>query len=111
MKNAMVIALFEEYRRTTILLKEILSTISKAEFQLVRDAATEDPDCVSIQTVATHIVQSGYTYINYVNTISNIEWREYEKTIETPTEAITEIDKMLNYTEKSLEQILHFENK
>ena len=111
MKNAMVIALFEEYRRATIELKEILSTISKAEFQLVRDAVTEDSDCLSIQTVATHIVQSGYTYINYVNTISKIEWREYEKTIETSTEAIVEIDKMLNYTETSLEQILHFENK
>ena len=107
----MIKALFDEYQRSAIDLKEILSAISEDEFLEIRDHSTEDLDCKSIQTVTTHVVQSGYTYINYINTISKIAWREYENVITRPSEAIVEIDKMLNYTDQSLKNILHFDNK
>ena len=107
----MVKALMEEYFRSAIDLKEILSTVSDVEFQKVRDEKTEDPECKSIQTIVSHVVGSGYTYINYINTISKIEWREYNNVIEDSSMGISEIDKMLNYTQSSLKHILHFENK
>ena len=107
----MVIALMEEYHRSAIDLKKLLLSISDADFQKIRDHKTEDPDCRSIQTVVTHIVQSGYTYINYINTICKIEWREFENVIVTSSMGIIEIDKMLNYTQTSLKNILHFDNK
>jgi len=106
----MVKALMEEYHRSTIDLKEVLCKIPDFDFQKIRDHKTEDPDCKSIQTVVTHIVGSGYTYINYINTISKIEWREYDNLIENSSEGIMEIDKMLDYTQSSLKHILHFEN-
>ncbi|MCJ8292337.1 MAG: hypothetical protein HRT58_20500 [Crocinitomicaceae bacterium] len=110
-ENGMVKALMEEYFRSAIDLKEILSTVSDVEFQKVRDEKTEDPECKSIQTIVSHVVGSGYTYINYINTISKIEWREYNNVIEDSSMGISEIDKMLNYTQSSLKHILHFENK
>jgi uncharacterized damage-inducible protein DinB len=109
-ENGMVKALMEEYHRSTIDLKEVLCKIPDFDFQKIRDHKTEDPDCKSIQTVVTHIVGSGYTYINYINTISKIEWREYDNLIENSSEGIMEIDKMLDYTQSSLKHILHFEN-
>lgn len=110
-ENGMVKALMEEYHRSAIDLKEILSTISHVEFQKIRDEKTEDPECKSVQAIVSHVVGSGYTYINYINTISKIEWREYNNVIEDSSMGISEIDKMLNYTESSLKHILHFENK
>ena len=110
-ENGMVKALMEDYFRSAIDLKEILSTVSDVEFQKNRDEKTEDPECKSIQTIVSHVVGSGYTYINYINTISKIEWREYNNVIESSSMGISEIDKMLNYTESSLKHILHFENK
>jgi len=107
----MVKALMEEYFRSAIDLKEILSTVSDVEFQKNRDEKTENPECKSIQTIVSHVVGSGYTYINYINTISKIEWREYNNVIESSSMGISEIDKMLNYTQSSLKHILHFENK
>ncbi|PHR22530.1 MAG: hypothetical protein COA38_18005 [Fluviicola sp.] len=110
-ENGMVKALMEEYFRSAIDLKEILSTVSDVEFQKNRDEKTENPECKSIQTIVSHVVGSGYTYINYINTISKIEWREYNNVIESSSMGISEIDKMLNYTQSSLKHILHFENK
>jgi uncharacterized damage-inducible protein DinB len=110
-ENGMVKALMEEYRRSAIDLKETLSNLSDVEFQKIRDPKTEDPDCKSIQTIISHIVGSGYTYINYINTISKIDWREYDTIIENSSMGIIEIDNMLNYTQSSLMHILHFDNK
>lgn len=106
----MIKALMEEYYRSAIELKEILSRISDADFRKVRDFATEDLDCKSIQTVVSHMVQSGYTYINYINTVSKIERKEYETMIVSSSMGIIEIDKMLNYTHDSLKSLLYFEN-
>ncbi|MCH2223727.1 MAG: hypothetical protein MK066_03080 [Crocinitomicaceae bacterium] len=109
-ENRMIKALMSEYHKSTIDLKQLLSRISEDDFLKIYDYQTKDPDCKSIQTIITHIVQSGYTYINYINTISKIEWREYKSTIANTSIGIIEINKMLNYTEVSLQSILHFEN-
>ena len=110
-ENGMVKALMEEYKRSAIDLKEILSDISDVEFQKIKDSNTEDLNCNSIQAIVSHVVRAGYTYINYINTISKIEWKEYENVSINASIGVTEIDKMLNYTEASLKNILHFDNK
>ncbi|MFT5859679.1 MAG: putative damage-inducible protein DinB [Flavobacteriaceae bacterium] len=110
-ENRMVKALMEEYYRSAIDLKEVLSEISDAEFDEIRDLKTEDPDCKSIQTVVSHILNSGYTYINYINIRSEIEWIEYETIIVNSSVGISELDKMLNYTKSSLKNILHLKDQ
>ena len=97
----MLLALMEEYQRSTIELKQILSKIPQALFEKIVDKNTKDPDCISIQSITIHIVRSGYTYSNYINSMSNREWYEYDENIETPQKGIEEIGKMLDYSENS----------
>ena len=66
----MLTALLAEYQRATIDLKIVLEMLSQAEYNLVRDEKTRDPDCRSIKTVVTHILNSGYVYANYLNTVN-----------------------------------------
>lgn len=110
-KNRMLLALIEEYKKSTIELKEILNTISQELFEKIIDKNTTDPDCKSIQSVIFHIVQSGYTHANYINSINNSEWFEYSENIETLNKGIAEIDKMLLFTEQSFEGIWHKTNE
>ena len=101
-RTRMLGALMDEYERAAIDLKKILMNLSQEEFEVIKDAETTNPDCRSIQTLLFHIVQSGYTYANYVNTVYNGEWLEYKKPITTPQESIQELDKMLAYTDQAL---------
>ena len=101
-RKGMLGALMDEYERASIDLKNILATLSVVDFEKIRDEATSDPDCKSIQTVIFHVVQSGYTYANYIDTISGEKWNEYDNKIATAQQGIQEIDKMLVYTNEIL---------
>jgi len=98
-KNAMLSALMEEYKRSAKDLKQILDDLPQALFEKITDTKTKDSDCKSIQTITFHIIQSGYTYANYIHTINKGEWFEYNENIETPDKGILEINKMLEFTE------------
>jgi len=100
-KNNMLLALISEYRKSTIELKQILSTLNQDLFVKITDTQTLDKDCKSIQTITFHIVQSGYTYANYINSLNKRNWLDYNHTIETPKKGIEEIDKMLDYSENA----------
>jgi len=107
----MLIALMDEYRKSTIEYKEILTKVSQELFEKITDENTTDEDCKSIQTITFHIIQSGYTYSNYINSVSKREWFEYSAPIETPKKGIEGIDKMLDYTERSFEGIWNKTNE
>ena len=70
-QNRMVIALMEEYRKAAIEYKTILKDLPQATFERISDEETKDSDCKSIQTVTLHIIQSGYTYSNYIDMVSS----------------------------------------
>ncbi len=107
----MLIALMEEYRRSAIDLKQFISHLSQSTFEKINDSHTTDPDCHSIQTITFHIVQSGYTYSNYINTITKRDWFEYNESIETPLKGIGELGKMLDFAEHSFEGIWYKTNE
>ena len=104
-KNRMLLALIDEYRKSTIELKLILSNLDQDLFEQITGTKTSDKDCKSIQTITFHIVQSGYTYANYINSLSKRKWLEYNDKIETPEKGIEEVNNMLDYTENSFEDI------
>lgn len=90
----MLTALMEEYKRVLLDYKVVLKTISDSEYIIVRDKITLDEDCKSIQTVTFHVVQSGYTYANYIQSVSKEKWLEYGEEIHTTEKAIKELDEM-----------------
>lgn len=100
-KNGMLVALIEEYERALMDYKLILKSISEEEFIIVRDYETENKDCMSIQTVTFHVIQSGYTYANYIQSIFTKEWLEYDTEIDSINIAIKELGEMIVYTKKS----------
>lgn len=110
-KNGMLLALMEEYKRASIDYIKILDDISKEDFLIIRDNKAEDLDCKSIQTVTFHIIQSGYTYANYIQSITNSNWLEYKVSVNTPQFAIQEINKMLDYTKNSFDDNWYKTNK
>jgi len=107
----MLVALMDEYRKSAKEYKQILTTISLDVFVKIIDKKTLDKDCKSIQNITFHIIQSGYTYANYINSLNNREWFEYTKEIKTPKKGIEEIHKMLDFTENSFDGIWYKSNK
>jgi len=101
-RTRMLGALMDEYERASLDLKTILRSLSQEEFEVIKDPHTNAPECRSIQTLLFHIVQSGYTYANYINLVYDNQWSEYEHEIGTPQESIVELDKMLAYTDQVL---------
>jgi len=44
-------------------LVSVIDDIADSDLAEIVDHTTQDEDCISIQTILTHVVQSGYTYI------------------------------------------------
>lgn len=109
-RNQILEALIDEYRKSTIELQLILSNLNQERFNTIIDKETADKDCVSIQSVVFHVVQSGHTYANYINSINNRVWFEYNTKIETPLNGVKELNLMLNYTENAFEGLWQLEN-
>src|SRR5580704_911062 len=59
-------ALMDEYERASVDLKLLFRGISEPDFTAVIDAQTQDDNCRSVQTIVTHVVQSGYSYADYI---------------------------------------------
>lgn len=106
-ENEMLNALMEEYRRSTIDLKKILSSISYKEFENIKNPVTKDPDCKSIQSIIRHVISSGYVYANMIR---GLVQNNMVISICSPSKAIVEIDKMLDYTDETLKNLVKVRN-
>ncbi|MFT4666554.1 MAG: putative damage-inducible protein DinB [Polaribacter sp.] len=62
-KNGAAGALLDEYEKSLLELRQVIKNITSERLCAIADPATKDPDCASIQTVLSHVVQSGYTYV------------------------------------------------
>ena len=56
-------ALLDEYEKAIFELKEVIRTVTPEQLIAIADPETQDADCRSIQTILTHVVESGYTYV------------------------------------------------
>ncbi|MFK8038887.1 MAG: DinB family protein [Crocinitomicaceae bacterium] len=61
--NNIVKALLSEYALSIAHFVDVISNIPASKLAMVVDSTTKDPDCVSIQSVLSHVVESGYTYV------------------------------------------------
>lgn len=96
-------ALMDEYERASIELAAIIERLSQSEFEKILDPHTEDEDCRSVQTIINHVIRSGYGYANSIRKATN--QTEIKPIFQTnnPKEALIHFDKMLKYTEETLE--------
>lgn len=61
--NGAIGALLDEYEKAILELQDVIKGISKEKLTTIVDTKTKDPDCVSIQTILTHVVRAGYGYV------------------------------------------------
>jgi len=61
--NGAIGALLDEYELSLGALKGVISDLSLEELLKIVDHQTEDKDCRSIQTILSHVIESGYTYV------------------------------------------------
>ena len=56
-------ALLDEYEKSLHELKQVIFNVTPGELTKIVDSETKDKDCRSIQTILSHVVESGYTYV------------------------------------------------
>lgn len=78
--NGAIGALLDEYEKALDELIELVHTITPSQLIQIVDNETKDADCRSIQTILSHVVRAGYTYViaTRKNLGENIEYRSNE---------------------------------
>ncbi len=99
--NGAIGALLDEYERAILELQEVIEGVSLEELVYIVDAATDDPDCRSIQTILSHVVESGYAYVVEIRK-SLGETIDYvpKKTLSTLGEYQDALREMFEFNEK-----------
>ncbi len=62
-------ALLDEYERAIADLKKVIEDIPDDALVVIADPATTDENCRSVQTVLSHVVNSGYGYATSINNL------------------------------------------
>jgi uncharacterized damage-inducible protein DinB len=95
-------ALMDEYERAAFDLMAVIELSSEVDFSRILDADTKDEDCRSMQTIITHVVRAGYAYANYIREELSIATIPIQSRHLSQTEAVSEIERMLEYTADTL---------
>ncbi len=102
--NGAIGALLDEYEKALEELIEIIENISEKELIVIKDSRTKDEGCKSIQTVLTHVIQSGYTYVIEIRKWLGEEIVYRDKCeLSNSQEYIKALKKMFEYNEKLFE--------
>jgi uncharacterized damage-inducible protein DinB len=96
-------ALMDEYERAAVDLKNLILQISETDFEKVVDQDTKDEDCRSVQTIVSHVTNSGYGYANYIRDWFDIYKNSPVRRLLSQKDFFTEFEKMLTYTAETLE--------
>ena len=103
--NGAVGALLDEYEKAIQELIEVIQGITTEELTILIDKTTEDPDCLSIQTILTHVIRAGYGYaIEIKNHVG--EAVAFKKGVELHSAKTYEVElmKMFAYTQQLFEE-------
>lgn len=98
--NGAIGALLDEYEKTIIELKSVIKQISRDELISIVDPDTDDSSCRSIQTILSHVIRAGYTYVIEVRKHlgENLDYKE-EITLHDISSYKTGLDEMFAYNE------------
>ena len=96
-------AVMDEYERAADDLKKLITKISGSDFSKIVDSDTKDEDCRSVQTIVSHLTNSGYGYANYIRDWFSIPKNSPERRLLSQNDFPTEFERMLAYTSETLE--------
>ena len=101
-------AVMDEYERAAADLKNLIGNISETDFVKIVDPETKDEDCRSVQTIVSHVTNSGYGYANYIRDWFSIPKSSPERRLISQNDFSMELDKMLAYTSETLQDKWEF---
>ena len=104
-------AVMDEYERAAADLKNLIGNISEIDFIKIVDQETKDEDCRSVQTIVSHVTNSGYGYANYIRDWFSIPKSSPERRLISQNDFSMEIDKMLAYTSETLQDKWEFSDE
>lgn len=96
-------ALMDEYERAAEEFKNLIEKISESDFVKIVDVETKDDDCHSVQTIVSHVTNSGYGYANYIRDWFSIPKKSPERRMLSQKDFLIEFGKMFNYTSETLD--------
>jgi uncharacterized damage-inducible protein DinB len=99
-------ALLGEYEKAIKELQHVIENISATDLATVVDNITADANCKSIQTILTHVVNSGYSYCVYILDLKNAGAKRREKILRfTVEDYIKDLDEVFNFTCNTFDNI------
>jgi hypothetical protein len=104
-------AVMDEYERASADLKHLVGSISETDFVKIVDTETKDDDCRSVQTIVSHVTNSGFGYANYIRDWFGIPKSSPERKLLTQEEFLVRFDKMLAYTAETLQDKWEFSDE
>jgi uncharacterized damage-inducible protein DinB len=96
-------AVMDEYERAAEEFKNLIGNISESDFIKIVDTETKDDDCRSVQTIISHVTNSGYGYANYIREWFGISKNSPERRLLSKNDFPDEFIKMVAYTSETLE--------
>lgn len=98
--NGAIGALLDEYEKALKELKDLIRPLTTEQLTTIVDTETKDEDCRSIQTILSHVVQSGHNYVIYIRQWKGEPIERFEVEILDSTDLyINALDKLLAYNE------------
>lgn len=99
-------ALLGEYRNVINALQQVIVGISHENLVAVVDAETSDPECVSIQSILSHVVSSGYSYGGYIRKLKKIKDDRPGKVVRIAVEDYRDdLERLMAYTNETFDTI------
>ncbi|MBP6532870.1 MAG: DinB family protein [Bacteroidia bacterium] len=93
-------ALLGEYRKAIDELIVVIQSVDEKSLSKVVDEKTSDPDSKSIQTVLSHVINSGYGYTVYIeNSLGMNKTRPEKKLLNNVVEYSNQLNIMFEYCE------------
>lgn len=102
-RNGSVGAMIDEYEKAVNEFINVLSKTPESSFHKIVDEQTLDEDCRSIQTIAHHVINAGYTYANYFREYFDLGVVEHEHLGASISDTIFQIERMMIYTCETFE--------
>src|SRR4051812_21089976 len=96
-------AMMDEYERAVAELSALVSGLSDAEFEAVRDLETADESCRSIQTIMRHVIGASYGYASYIRTAFGTPTERLPVTLPSRADCARMLSEAMTYNEATLE--------
>ena len=99
--NGAIGALLDEYEKALRELIQVAGSLTDQEMKQVVDKETQDPHCISVQTILGHVISAGYNYAIVVRK-SLGEQYEYKTppVFDSIREYQAELERMFKFNEK-----------